>query len=373
MSNIWTVLFLFAASAGLRGIILAATGWSFGYRRVIPIAMFFGMLAISEIAFVLIRMGLEAGALTQTQYSLILNMVAISMIIGPIANNLTTPVYNFFKKHNLHGENIKNRSISEDALSKHVIIIGDNAETILDVAKVLKRLSLPYIVVEPNHKEYRNFQHENINVIYGSPESMSILEDAGIARCRMLLLTLEDKAQRTLIIKTIHATHPNVQIVARAETIQEMKQLQDAKEISHFFHPDFEAALEISRELLLNLGMSPIEIQNYLARTRTELYDEHRKKLSEDEKLIKNLDDAANQLSSFWLTIPSGSPFAGKTLSQLAVRTNYGVSVTGVMRNNQFTPNPSSEFQLQEHDYLSVIGTSEQRHLLLEEIKRGCP
>ena len=44
-----------------KGCILAAVTWLFGYRRIITLALFLGMLPISEIAFVLIRTDLATG------------------------------------------------------------------------------------------------------------------------------------------------------------------------------------------------------------------------------------------------------------------------------------------------------------------------
>lgn len=281
--HFWTVLFLFVAGAGSRGLILSTIGWLFGYRRVVPIAMFFGMLAISEIAFVLIRQGLAEGALNKDQYSLILNTVVVSMVIGPVASGLTTPVYDFFKRHIQREGKIKNMSFAPDPLSQHVIVSGDVTNAVQDIGVVLRRLSLPYVIIEPNHKEYRQWKHANLNVIYGDPTSETILNSAGISRCRMLLLLTEDTIQRYTIMRLVQALYPSVQIVAWAETVEEGKQLQDkaqGKTPIDIIHPDFEVAFEVARQILLRLGMSAEEVQNYLVDVREELYAETKEKKS---------------------------------------------------------------------------------------------
>ncbi|MBO6005050.1 MAG: cation:proton antiporter [Verrucomicrobia bacterium] len=362
------VLFLFAAATFSRGLILSAMSWLFGYRRVIPIAMFFGMLAISEIAFVLIRMGLEEGVISGEVYSLILNTVVVSMVVGPIASGLTTPVYDFIKRHSRLDGKVRNMSLPEDSLSKHIIVVGDNGAS-RDIGIVLNRLSLPYVIIESNHKVYRQLKHLNLNVIYGDPASETILTGAGISRCRVLLLMMKDEQTRDSIIR--HVRHiPSVQIIVQAETIEEMVHLRDKDEVD-VIHPDFEAAFEVARQTLLHLGVPAEEIHGYLYRARNELYEAPagRHKGGRAEDLTRLLNQAQQRLTSAWVQIPQDANLIGKTLSEAQVRTLYGITITGVMRGEEFTPNPPADFRLQEKDFVAVMGHPEQCQKWIQDMK----
>lgn len=361
------VLFLFVSAACSRGLILSGMSWLFGYRRVIPIAMFFGMLAISEIAFVLIRMGLNEGAISEEVYSLILNTVVVSMVVGPIASGLTTPVYDFIKRHSRLDGKIRNMSLPEDSLSKHIIVVGDDGAS-RDIGIVLNRLSLPYVIIESNHKVYRQLKHLNLNVIYGDPTSETILTGAGISRCRVLLLMMKDEQTRDSIIR--HVRHiPSVRIIVQADTIEEMVHLRGKDEVE-VIHPDFEAAFEVARQTLLHLGIPAEEIHHYLSLARKELYTEPSvRHKGGQEDLARLLRQAQQRLTSAWVQIPQGANLIGKTLSEAQVRTLYGITVTGVMRGEEFTPNPPADFRLQEKDFLAVMGHPEQCQKWIQDMK----
>lgn len=361
------VLFLFVLGAGLRGLILAMTGWFFGYRRVVPIAMFFGMLAISEIAFVLIRTGLQTGSLGEYEYALILNTVVVSMLVGPVASGLTTPFYNFVRKHISHNFKVKNISIVTDPLTDHVIITGDEG-AVRSIGVVLRRVSLPYIIIEPNHNVYRQLKHSHLNVIYGDPTRENILASAGISRCRIFLVMSTDTEQRDEVVHRVQTSHPSAQIITRVETLEEMRKIRREDWIE-VIHPDFEAAFEIAHQVLARLGVSGADIQNYLTAARRELYAEPDRLKLPALDLMDHLDRATHLLAPVWFVVPRNSSFIGKSLGQIRIRYIYNVTIVGVMRKDGFIQNPGRNFFLEERDLLAIIGQPKDCERFVQAMK----
>jgi len=89
------ILIMFLTSISRTGFLAIVTAMN-GFRNVIPFAMFFGMFATSEIAFVLIEMAKKEGVFTDSVYSLALAAVVCSMLLGPIIDGLTSPVYKLY-------------------------------------------------------------------------------------------------------------------------------------------------------------------------------------------------------------------------------------------------------------------------------------
>jgi TrkA domain protein len=71
-----------------------------------------------------------------------------------------------------------------------------------------------------------------------------------------------------------------------------------------------------------------------------------------------------------WVEIPDSSPLAGVTLADTNVRSDTGVSVVAVQRDDDTIANPDSEFVLESGDFLVGLGTRDQ-HATLDALVAG--
>ncbi|MFC6864406.1 cation:proton antiporter regulatory subunit [Halomicroarcula sp. GCM10025817] len=85
------------------------------------------------------------------------------------------------------------------------------------------------------------------------------------------------------------------------------------------------------------------------------------------EPVDDELDDALSDARIKWVSIPSGSPVIGKTISDVGVRTRTGVSILAVERGEQTLPNPTPGTELRAEDVLVVVGSGEA-HKAFEEL-----
>lgn len=78
--------------------------------------------------------------------------------------------------------------------------------------------------------------------------------------------------------------------------------------------------------------------------------------------VIENLNSLQQQIEGLaidWLTLGTGTPYAGKTIGDARIRTRTGVSVVAVIRGAEAYPAPGPEFVIEAEDTLVVVGTSE--------------
>lgn len=78
--------------------------------------------------------------------------------------------------------------------------------------------------------------------------------------------------------------------------------------------------------------------------------------------VIENLNSLQQQIEGLaidWLTVGTGTPYAGKTIGDARIRTRTGVSVVAVIRGAQAFPAPGPEFAIKAEDTLVVVGTPE--------------
>lgn len=68
-----------------------------------------------------------------------------------------------------------------------------------------------------------------------------------------------------------------------------------------------------------------------------------------------------------WVEVSEASPLADSTLVDANVRSETGVSVIAVQRNEETIPNPEPDFVIQSGDLLVTVGTREE-HAALEDL-----
>ncbi|MFZ2956125.1 MAG: cation:proton antiporter [Candidatus Ozemobacteraceae bacterium] len=260
-----TILFLVVAVCFGRGIQLAVIAHIFGYRRIIPVAIFFGMLPISEIAFVVIRTGAADGILSPGVYSIILNTVIVSMLIGPLAASMATPFYAGLRK--IWPETIVSMiNLPECPMNQHAIIAG-GGKFARYVALALRGNGTPFVIIEPLYQSFDEGKSQGFPMIYGEPSQESVLNAAGFSRARLVLFTQGNHEEIQEVLARRGADRSKFVGLAKADTTEERKALMAAG-FDVVVYPDLEGGLEMARQALLAMGTPEPEIKRHLDRIR---------------------------------------------------------------------------------------------------------
>lgn len=67
-----------------------------------------------------------------------------------------------------------------------------------------------------------------------------------------------------------------------------------------------------------------------------------------------------------WVSVPPGSPYAGRSIGTAGVRSITGVSIVAVLREDAAFPSPGPDFCLQAGDTALVVGTPDGVEALVE-------
>lgn len=326
--------------------ILAAVVRVFGYRRIVPLAVGLTLFQVGEFAFVLARTGRAAGAITDQLYALALNTAVATMAITPAVSALTGVIY-----RRLAGaagsEPHEAMNLPPAGLFDHVIVCGAGrvGRTIADA---LHHLRLPVLMIELDDARVQQARMAGLPVIYGDAAQPIVLEAAGIGRARAILVTVPAFVDVRAIVATVRRLRGDVPIVARADNPDAVEALYDlgAHEVTS---PEFEAAIEMTREALVHLNMPAHEILQVASAVRRRKHGE-----------APPIADIARQLDFTWIRVPDESPFDGRTLGDLKVRTDIGPSVVGLIRDGSLTANPDGRMRLAAGDVVAVLGTGDQ-------------
>ena len=93
LENAGTVALVVGLVFVVKGLVFAGTVRTFGYGNIIPFAVGLGLFQVGEFSFVIARVGLDAGAITQRSYSVMLTTAVVTMALTPFAMRLAPLLY----------------------------------------------------------------------------------------------------------------------------------------------------------------------------------------------------------------------------------------------------------------------------------------
>ncbi len=351
------VLLLVGAVVVGKGLIFGGVVSVFGYRNVVPLAAGLGLFQIGEFSFVIAEVGFEAGALGREQYGLVLSATVLTMILTPFVSGLTAPIYERLRRRR-GSEPIQTINLPPAGLRDHVVIAGFGRVG-SHAAEILRALDVPFVLVELDAYRVAHAQERGYPVVYGDASHGVVLEAAGTAQARLLLVTAPAAITARNIARLGRQIQPELAVVARAEGLEQMTALH-GEGVEVVVQPEFEAGLQMTRQALLRLGVPRERIHRYTDAVRRESYAP----LQEEDAGFDRLElfrDALHLLEMSWVPISPGSALAGRTLEESAARTRTGASVVGLLRNGVLHRAPGPGFRLLAGDEVAVIGEPEER------------
>ncbi|HJJ99636.1 MAG TPA: cation:proton antiporter [Methanocorpusculum sp.] len=379
LGDVWEHLIWIIAFATL--LLFGKTLINFISVRAIGIASGTALLSaigpsqVGEFSFILGSVGLEEGILLPDIYQIFLAIAIVTMAVTPFAVNAGPALVKRLIKPKVPGENIfGNDTESRDVQQKeHVVIVGYGLAGQY-VARALKRVDVPYIILELNAETVNREKRRGERIVYGDATRDSILDYAGLIKARTIVITIPDMEAVKAIICTARGMNPRINIITRSRFISEIEELYrlGADEV---IVDEREAAIQIFRRILANEQVPQQDLDLYVKQIRNDLYDQYiDAKMTPNEReagingwlaaiilKAKNIDEktATSRSSVEQIHVSKNCEVAGKRLSDIHLRGKYGVSVIAVRRGEgggDAVVAPDGNTVLEEGDTAVVIG-----------------
>jgi CPA2 family monovalent cation:H+ antiporter-2 len=362
-----TILVLVVAVSFGKALIFGFVTRSFGYTGEVPIVVGLGLFQIGEFAFVLARVGLSDHALSNDQYSLLLAVALITMLITPFVGRLSAPIYTLISRWSRPQPRIS-QVIHDQELHDHIIVAG-YGRVGRYTASLLQRLDIPYVMLERDQSRMEELRASGTPVIYGDASSPIVLEAAGVHHARLLLVVVSAAIDVEMIVRVACQLNPELHVVARATRLGQVEVLRELG-IHEVVQPEFEAGIEMVRQALLHFDISADEIERLSDMVRKEHYRPIAS-LDANTSLLGQLRLARNALEIGWISIPEISAYAGQSIGESAIRQRTGVSLVAILRKGEVIANPGADIALQSGDQVAVLGTPSQRAAFKRELSDG--
>ncbi len=357
VAHLGQILALVLIVSFAKGLIFATVAKLFSYRNVIPLAVGMGLFQVGEFSFILARVGISKGSISQDLYNLVLTLAILTMILTPLVSGRTAKLYALKKRWFRH-EQLECANLPESALNGHVVIVGAGRVG-FQISRILNRMGVPFVVVELDHKRFKKARENGMAVVFGDAGQETVLDAACITNARLLVLTLPNQVAAGAAIVQAKLMKKDIEIVVRVSDAEYFKELKKLG-VSDVVLPEYEAGLEMTRQSLLRLGVPATEIQRHTNVVREELYAElYRTNLK--YCTLSQLRDAEQEFDLQWVRLGENAKIVHQTIGESGIRASSGVSIVGIVRDGKLTANPDAGFRLLPDDLVAIIGKAESR------------
>ena len=367
-ADILTVLGWVGALTIVKALLAFGVVRLLGYSLRVSTMTALGIAQIGEFSFILAKTGLEQNIFAESDYQRFLAASILSMIATPFLIKLAPHVgYSFqslFSPESLLERSVVGFDPESAELRDHVIIIGYGLNG-RNLAKVLHRTGIPFVVLELNAEAVREGHKQDEPIIYGDATRKEVLNHVHLANARVLVLAISDPAASRHTVSLARQMHPDLHIIVRTRYMTEIADLRmlGADEV---IPEEFETSIEIFSRVLRQLGIGRHAIQHQVEEIRSEGYEMLRTPSPPVIDLAK-ISEALSAASTESVQVEPGAPAAGKSIGELRLRKVTGVSIIAIIKDGNSDINPGAETVLNEGDTVVLLGTPEKVDQAIEK------
>ena len=190
-------------------------------------ALFVGLALgqASEFSFILASQGFRLGQISSSLFSASILVITVSMASTPYFMEHNNSIYSFLNKlkkrffptlceTRFGKKEGKLKYLSKKPLKKHIIIMGADVLGQQLVSTLEETHNL--IVVDHDSNVVQKLINKKLPIIYGEADDRETWQKIGLAKAKILLLTIPDTNKAAKVIRNAKKTNPKIVAIAKA-------------------------------------------------------------------------------------------------------------------------------------------------------------
>jgi len=237
------------------------------------------LFQVDEDAFILMSQAFSNKVIAPIDYSFIIANLVLTLILTPIliknADTIYLKIRSVIKKYLPFLENFIKHRIDRDTspidtidLKDHVVICG-YGRVGRYIGRALMLVNIPFIAVDYNYHVVEKARREGVNIIYGDPTDLDILDYVQVDEARAIISVVPGKLAQETIVLNAKKLNPNIIVFNRIHQEGEQQRMKDLG-VDVVVQPEFEASLSIIRRILHWRGIDKEEIARKIKRLKIE-------------------------------------------------------------------------------------------------------
>lgn len=360
VQNLPLVLGASAAVLVLKALVTAAGTLAFGFPVRIATQAGLTLAQIGEFSFVLAgagaAVGLTPGGLGEAGRQAFISVTVLLMLATPLLVALGPRLGGWLERR-LPVRRPSEATPEVTALEDHVVVVGYGPAG-RRLVQVLQNTGIPFVVVDLNARAVAEAEAAGIHALYGDAARGHLLAEVGLDRAKVLVVAINDPAAVERITRRAREQNPTLQIVARARYFAHIEPLEAAG-ADVVVPEELEAAVRLFVHVLQAYLIPPDEVARQVNVIRADDYGALRGGIQEAHLMVlQGLDEEG--LHTRAVAVREGAFAAGKTLAELALRQQHGLTVVAVRRGRQTMASPDGNFRVAPGDRLVLIGMADE-------------
>ena len=236
---------------GVKGAVLWVLATAFGLRKRDRWLFTLGLAQAGEFGFVLVSFARQQDVVTGALGETLLLVIALSMLLTPlffIAYDLLS------RRHSAP----KDEPPPDEIDQRHPVIIAGIGRFGQVVNRMLQSTGIPTTVLDRDLEAVSLMRDFGFKGFFGDPTRREILEAAGLADAKVLVVALDDPASAIRLTRVARRAKPDLRIVARARDRVHVYQLYRAG-ADDIVREVFDSSLRAGRYALEAMGLSDFE------------------------------------------------------------------------------------------------------------------
>jgi CPA2 family monovalent cation:H+ antiporter-2 len=313
---------------------------------------------VGEFSFILSKVGIDFGILSENVYQMFLAFSIISMALTPFIISMAPGLADIFlkipipKKLKIGFSPVQTKARVK--MQDHLVIVGYGING-KNVARAAQLSGIPFTVIEMNPDIVREERKNGVNILFGDSTQQAVLKHINIEEARVAVIAINDPPATRRITNIMRKLNSNIYLIVRSRFLQEMSPLYNlgANEV---IPEEFETSVEIFTRVLSKYLISRDKIESLTAEIRSDGY-----------RMLRSLSKESTSYSDFHLSLPEieigtlriteNSPLIGKNLAEIDMRKKYDATVLAVRRDIELFSNPDTSFVFNSDDFLYILGT----------------
>lgn len=308
-----------------------------------------------EFSFVVLALGLQTNLIDGDSLQLVLSVAVLSMLVAPFIIQKNGRIARALVKSYSRNSIKVVDTIQEHSqdLRDHVIICGYGRSGQY-LGRFLREENIPYVALDMDASRVQEAAAAGENVIYGDAGRRSVLEAAGLARAKAVIISYAETRGTMKVLHVIQERNPNLPVIVRTHDDSEMDALRDAG-AAEVVPEILEGSLMLASHALVTLG---IPLNRVVKRIR--LFREERYKMFKG--YFRGVSDADTSTASLpqlhSVEVYKNFYAHGLRLDHIPFG-DFAVEVKQLRRPNMPEPiSPRDDIVLNEGDILVLLGSN---------------
>lgn len=216
------------------------------------------LFQVDEDAFILMFTAFQNKVVSYEDFLFVSTTVLITLIITPILIKNKDQIYHslrsLIKKYLPFLEDYLKNRIDRDLspidilnLKNHVVICG-YGRVGGDIGRALLMANIPFIAIDYNYQVVEKAKKEGVNIIYGDPTDIEILDYAEVDNALVLISAVPENLAQETIVLNAKKLNPKIIIISRVHQKNDQRRLKSLG-VHAIIQPEYEASLSILRKI----------------------------------------------------------------------------------------------------------------------------